>query len=220
MVGPQPLTLMADPLTAIVEREAPSPTNFFDPAAGQSLLSRYSNARMAREPAEDLARSAGRLTQGRLQARDVAAEDRRLEREKLLMDREDAEFEEKKLADASRMDFLADLDQIDPNSEDFDDQVVGFLHQLPPSLSEDPGVKTILSLKARMADDVRQRRDAEAQKTLTRENQIAVVEGLAAGDVIATAGVSFLSDGQAKTMAILPLVEPLATYQCLIDCFR
>ena len=93
MVGPQPLTLMADPLTAIVEREAPSPTNFFDPAAGQSLLSRYSNARMAREPAEDLARSAGRLTQGRLQARDVAAEDRRLERERLLMDREDAEFD-------------------------------------------------------------------------------------------------------------------------------
>lgn len=31
----------------------------------------------------------------------------------------------------------------------------------------------------------------------TRENQIAVVEGLAAGDVIATAGVSFLVDGQA-----------------------
>jgi multidrug efflux system membrane fusion protein len=31
----------------------------------------------------------------------------------------------------------------------------------------------------------------------TRENQIAVVEGLTAGDVIATAGVSFLSDGQA-----------------------
>lgn len=166
---------MADPLTALVEREAPAPTNFFDPAAGQSILSRYSNARMGREPAEDLARSAGRLTQGRLQARELEAEDRRLEREKLLQDREDAEFEEKKLADASRMDFLATLDQIDPESDDFDDQVVGFMKQLPPSLSEDPGVKTILSLKARMADDVRQRRDAEKQKNLTRENQIAVL---------------------------------------------
>ena len=31
----------------------------------------------------------------------------------------------------------------------------------------------------------------------TRENQIAVVEGLAAGEIVATAGVSFLSDGQA-----------------------
>lgn len=166
---------MADQLTALVDREVPAPTSYFDPAAGQSILSRYSNARMSREPAEDLARSASRLTQGRLQARDVAAEDRRLEREKLLQDREDAEYEEKKAADASRMEFLADLDQIDPNSDDFDDQVVGFMKQLPPSLTEDPGVKTILSLKARMADDARQRRDAEAQKTLTRDNQIAVI---------------------------------------------
>ena len=166
---------MADPLTALVDREAPAPTNFFDPAAGQSILSRYSNARMAREPAEDLARSASRLTQGRLQARDVAAEDRRLEREKLLMDREDAEFEEKKAADASRMDFLATLDQIDPDSEDFDDQVVGFMKQLPPSLTEDPGVKTILTLKAKMADDNRSRLNAAARYKASRDNAVALL---------------------------------------------
>lgn len=165
---------MADPLTALVDREAPAPTKFFDPAAGQSILSRYSNARLSQRSSGALADAAERVTQGRLQARDVAAEDRRLERERLLQDREDAEFEEKKAADASRMDFLATLDQIDPESDDFDDQVVGFLHQLPPALSEDPGVKTILSLKARMADDSRQRRDAEASKKQTFENQLAM----------------------------------------------
>jgi hypothetical protein len=166
---------MADPLTALVDREAPAPTNFFDPAAGQSILSRYSNARMAREPAEDLARSAGRLTQGRLQARDVAAEDRRMEREKLLQDREDAEFEEKKLADASRMDFLATLNDIKPEAEDFDTQVVDFMKQLPPSLTEDPAVKTILSLKAKMADDTRSRKNAAARYQASRENALTLL---------------------------------------------
>ena len=175
MVEHETLITMADPLTALVDREAPAPTNYFDPAAGQSILSRYGNARMAREPAEDLARSAGRLTQGRLQARDVAADDRRLEREKLLMDREDAEFEEKKAADASRMDFLATLNDIDPKSADFDDQVVGFMKQLPPSLAEDPGVKTVLSLKAKMADDVRSRQNAAARYEASRDNAITLL---------------------------------------------
>jgi len=138
-------------------------------------MARYASARRGAASSEVAARSAERLAQGRLQARDVAAEDRRLERERLLQDREDAEYEEKKAADASRMEFLATLNEIDPESEDFDDMVVGFMKQLPPSLNEDPGVKTILSLKARMADDARQRRDAEKQKTLTRENQLAVI---------------------------------------------
>lgn len=175
MVEPQPLITMADPLTALVDREAPPRTNFFDPAAGQSILARYANARIARSGAADLAEASDRLVQGRLQVREIEAENARLEREKLLQDREDAEYQERKAAEESRTEFLAALDEIDHEAEDFDTQVVGFMRQLPPSLTEDPAVKTVLTLKSRMADDFRQRRDAEAAKKQTFENQLSLI---------------------------------------------
>ena len=148
---------MADPLIAFAEREVPKRTNFFDPADAQTVISRYASARRRSEDTGALADSAMKISRAREDA-DRAA------RQKVLWDRDDEDYFARKDALAKQGEFLTRLNDIDPESPDYDRMVTEFMTSLPPELHEEPAVKSIFAFKNQVADDARRRRDAEASR--------------------------------------------------------
>lgn len=149
---------MADPLASLVEREYPEPTNFFDPAASQSVISKYASARRRSQSSALLADSAMKLSR--------AEEDReRLARDRVVWDRMDEEYNDRQAAKRLRGDFLRSMTRdIDPKSEDYTRQVTEFKAGLPPELQDDDVINSILTSMNAEADDYRSRRNAEATR--------------------------------------------------------
>lgn len=170
MVEPQPLNLMADPLTAVVDRFAPEKTSFFDPAAGQSIIARYANSRIAGSGAAGVAQSAEQLYRLKQNEEQQAFDRERMERERLTWTREDEDYEAMKQAEASRVDLLRTFNSIDATAPDYTQRLSEFMTSLPPSLVNDEALRVAIQAKNADADDAR--RATEAQKT--REHQIAM----------------------------------------------
>jgi hypothetical protein len=157
---------MADPLASYAEREIPERTNYFDPAAAQSVISRYASARRRGESAGMLADSAMKIAR--------AQEDQeRLVRDRVAWDRADEEYSDRQTAKRIRGDFLRNMQKaIDPASPDYTRQVVEFKAGLPPELQDDDVINSLLTSMNAEADDARRSRDAEVSKKQTLDNQL------------------------------------------------
>ena len=160
---------MADPLTALAEREVPAPTNFFDPAGARDIISRYSNTRGERQAAREYADSAIQLS--RLQD-----DQARRKRDELMQGREDQDYQARNDALLQKGTFIRNMGQmLDPKSEEYNSQVTEFMSGLPSELADDETIKGVLHSMNAEADDYRSQRNAELSKTQTRDSQLAVL---------------------------------------------
>jgi len=167
---------MADPLTAVADRFAPPQTNFFDPAAGQNVISRYANARIGQEASEALAGSAERLYRLRDDEQRRKFDEEQMARERLTWTREDEDYEAKKQAESSRVELFRAFNQIDASAPDYTERLAEFVTSLPPALVEDEALRVAIQAKNADADDAR--RAVETGKT--REHQLNMFERRAA----------------------------------------
>jgi hypothetical protein len=161
---------MADPLTAVADRFAPPQTNFFDPAAGQNVISRYANARIGQEASEALAGSAERLYRLRDDEQRRKFDEEQQARERLTWTREDEDYEARKEAESSRVELFRAFNQIDATAPDYTERLAEFVTGLPSALVEDEALRVAIQAKNADADDAR--RAVETGKT--REHQLAM----------------------------------------------
>jgi len=166
---------MADPLTAVADRFAPPQTNFFDPAAGQNVISRYANARIGQEASEALAGSAERLYRLRQDEQRRKFDEEQMARERLTWTREDEDYEARKQAESSRVELFRAFNQIDATAPDYTERLAEFVTSLPPALVEDEALRVAIQAKNADADDAR--RAVETSKT--REHQLTMLKSRA-----------------------------------------
>lgn len=155
---------MADPLAELADRQVPERTNYFDPAASQSMVSRYANARRNYETSGVLAKAQD--DQSRRQF-----EQARTERQQVLWDRDDEEYQAKKEALANQGEYMLAVGNLDHEDPQYQANLAEILAGTPPQLLEEPGMKAILTFKDRAADDARRRRDADAARQQTQAYQ-------------------------------------------------
>jgi hypothetical protein len=209
---------MADPLTALVDREAPAQTNFFSPPSGQGTLARYGNSRVGLAESEGLAKATGDLTRDRIdRAREqrfnrqadfdekqfeqkLKMDEAQLKREELLADADEVEATDRRTARESRAGFLLSLGKLDGDDPDIDTKLNELLSGLPPGLLEtDEVAKSMLQVIGKSADDARTARNAEASKKQTLENQLTMLRDRRKYDV----GLKGLTDEDLQS-AITP----------------
>lgn len=164
---------MADPLSSVVDRMSPEPTNFFDPAQGQSIIARYGNAGIGLEDAEAAAGSAMRLRQAREsriarpdQEAELEFQRKQRERAEMKWAREDIEAEERQKALESKGQFYESLtNSLDPDAADYLDKRDALLATVPEAVIEEEGFKAILTSKDAVARENR----AAAEKRSYRD---------------------------------------------------
>jgi len=150
-----------DPLAVAAEELAPAPptTNFFDPAASQNIISRYSNSRIGMPEAEALAGASSRLANSR--------QDRiRQSRLDTSWDRDEVDYQDKQAFKTQRGEFLSQVGQIDPTADDYQDQRDALLKTLPPEAVNDDAFQAILHSRDAIAKD---RIDNLQQQELQKE---------------------------------------------------
>jgi hypothetical protein len=164
---------MADPLTQTVEQFAPAPLNIFDQNQAETIISKYSGARRELEDAAT-AFDANRAVQQAEQDKYRIEQDRiRTERDALLATREDAEYAQRKEAEAMRGDLIADMyESLRPQEEGYDKRMVDFLGNAPPSVQNDPVFREVLTGYNRMADKAEDQRRQDREMETRQKNTI------------------------------------------------
>lgn len=153
---------MADPLAQVADDFAPAPLNFFDEKQAQNIMSRYADARTDFET-----RSA--TQQYRLAEERDRREAERVERDRLLADRDDIEYEEKQAARGARSQFIGDIMELSEDDEDFDSKIIGVLKDAPPAVQEDETIRDILKVKRDKAERMRQEKVRLGMETQKQE---------------------------------------------------
>jgi len=162
---------MATPLATMAERIAPTraTTDYFNPAAGQSVMSRYANAGRRLEDSALAADAGSRLLQSRgdrlaLRGRQIA------------LDRDEEEYREKQDFKVNRGRFLEQIASINPEAEDFDDQISRLYTGLPAGAMDDDAVTDLLAAKRATAADVRNERQMQARRDEEFQNRLALLK--------------------------------------------
>jgi hypothetical protein len=160
---------MADPLTEVVDKFAPAPLNVFDQDFAETVISRQANAKRGVESSAGLADS-------RRRAYDEEQATLRAERDRMLLNREDEEYTQKKEADAMRGEILADLyENLRPNEEGYDERATQFLSQAPASVVKDPVFNEVLRGLSGRADKAEAERVKQREADERQANTIAAI---------------------------------------------
>lgn len=160
---------MADPLTQTVDQFAPAPLNIFDQNQAETIMSKYSRSR------RNLADAA--TTMEADQAVQRAEQDRiKAERDALLASREDLQYAERKEAESLRGDLIADMfESLRPQEEGYDERMVKFLGEAPPSVQNDPVFREVLTGYTRMADKAADQRRQNQEIDLRTQQQKSIL---------------------------------------------
>jgi hypothetical protein len=171
---------MADPLTQTVEQFAPAPLNIFDQNQAETIISKYSGARRELEDATT-AFDANRAVQQAEQDKYRIEQDRiRTERDALLATREDAEYAQRKEAEAMRGDLIADMyESLRPQEEGYDKRMVDFLSKARPSIQNDPVFREVLTGYNRMADKAEDQRRQDREMETRQKNTLEAIQARA-----------------------------------------
>lgn len=157
---------MSSAFEATAERIAPSrpTTNYFDQAAGQDVIARYANSGRVLEDSGRAAEAANRLlATGNLIDRS--------RRDRILFDREDEEYNDKKAFKQQRGEFLESIAAIDPEADDFEAQISNLYKSLPQSALDDDAVVDLLSFKRKRADDLLNERQMQTRRQETLDDR-------------------------------------------------
>ncbi len=145
---------MPTALEAAAEQIAPARagSNYFDPAASQSVISRYANAGREVQDAGLASEAADRLLRSR--------EDRLTrQRNTVLWGRDEQEYAEKQEFKAQRGQFLETISSLNPEADDFEKQLSDLYKTLPPAAIEDDAVGAIIGWKQKVYQDRLNERD-------------------------------------------------------------
>lgn len=168
---------MPTTLDQLAERIAPTraDTNYFDPAPGQSVMSRYANSGRRLADSELAADASSRLLRSR-------ADRLSMRQQEVKMDREEEKYGEYQDFKRQRNELLNTISAIDPEADDFESHLSEMMKTLPAEAMEDPVVSGILSAKQQRSQDIlRQRQtdardEAEFQRRLQIYNQRALAD--------------------------------------------
>lgn len=154
---------MADPLATLAEREVPEPTNYFDPAAAQTVISRYASARRRATDSELVAKAESDALDRRGQTLRIQEDESKLARDAVMQGREDLDYQARKDALRQRGDFIRKMGQtLDPKSPEYNRQVTEFMSGLPQELADDDTIKSVIQSMNAEADDYRSRANTAA----------------------------------------------------------
>ncbi len=175
---------MPDPLALAAEQMAPAParTNFFDPAAGQTIISRYANTKRANEGLEALGKAASGYADSQMalenqqmrrddqaiqrQGLEARLEDQRLQREtaernRTVFDRETLKYDEEQQAKEGQGEFLTALAGLDPTDPEFQGKVSELIAGANDVIVKDSAAQAILQFKNRAWDNQNRRKEQE-----------------------------------------------------------
>lgn len=154
---------MEDPLAAMAEREVPAPTNYFDPAAAQTVISRYASARRRADSSGAVAEAESQALGRRSAFLRVQDDEAKVARDAVMQDREDVDYFARKDALLQKGNFIRNMgQQLDPKSPEYNAQVTKFMADLPNELADDDTIKSVLQSMNAEADDYRSRANMEA----------------------------------------------------------
>lgn len=159
---------MADPLSEYADRTVPAPTNYFDPAAAQTIISRYANTRAERGVLDAVADTTARRQQ-------ITMNDQRIARDAALMTQEDDDYRAKNEALKGRGDFLRTMAKdLDPRDPGYNKKVTELMATIPPELAADESVRGVLHSMNAEADDYRSQENARVsgERMLDRQQQM------------------------------------------------
>lgn len=107
-----------------------------------------------------------------------AEQDRiKAERDALLASREDLQYAERKEAESLRGDLIADMyESLRPQEEGYDERMVKFLGEAPPSVQNDPVFREVLTGYTRMADKAADQRRQNQEIDLRTQNQLRLTQ--------------------------------------------
>lgn len=157
---------MPDALYQAAEQLAPAPprTNFFDPAAGQSIISRYANTRRAGAGLEALGKATEGFATAQMRAEDQQLQRDAAERNRTIFDRETQDFQEKQDFKAQRGDFLTKIGALDPMADDYQNVVGEIIRGVPEVAMKDDAVQAILAAKNRAWENAQRDKEREAYR--------------------------------------------------------
>lgn len=175
---------MPDPLALAAEQMAPAParTNFFDPAAGQTIISRYANTKRANEGLEALGKAVSGYADSQMalenqqmrrddqaiqrQGLEARLEDQRLQREtaernRTVFDRETLKYDEEQQAKEGQGEFLTALAGLDPTDPEFQGKVSELIAGANDVIVKDAAAQAILQFKNRAWENQNRRKEQE-----------------------------------------------------------
>lgn len=144
---------MADPLTTVASEFAPRPVDLFDPRESGDIYNRWSNAAAGFG-------TAANVVKGVADAEDLQYRRERARQDKVLFDREDAEYADKQDYEAARGNLLVDVGRMDPSAPDYESKLSGLL-AATPQLADDDAFKVIVNSLQSRADEGRRAREIE-----------------------------------------------------------
>lgn len=190
---------MADPLSTVAEQFVPTPASrsFFDPTEAGDIISRYATTNRVQAAARDELKDA------------IALE--RLDQSRQIWDRETLEYQDQQDFKANRGNLLESLASLDPEAEDYETQVSGFLATAPQVAAGDDAVQALLKVKQdrfgniqrqrlQQADDLRREREAE-RRVGTQVQRTLAAQGFDPSPFIKQDTGDFDIDGALQAMA-------------------
>jgi hypothetical protein len=154
---------MPDALQQAAQQLAPPParTNFFDPAAGQTVISRYANVKRAGEGLEALGKATTGLADAQLRMEDQQLQREAAMRNKTIFDRESQTYQEQQDFKTERGNFLSQIGGLDPMSPDFQASVAELISGVPEVAMRDDAVQAILAAKNRAWESAQREKERE-----------------------------------------------------------
>jgi hypothetical protein len=154
---------MPDALQQAAQQLAPPParTNFFDPAAGQTVISRYANVKRAGEGLEALGKATTGLADAQLRMEDQQLQREAAMRNKTIFDRESQTYQEQQDFKTERGNFLSQIGGLDPMSPDFQTSVAELISGVPEVAMRDDAVQAILAAKNRAWENAQREKERE-----------------------------------------------------------
>ncbi len=164
---------MPDALYQAAEQLAPAParTNFFDPAAGQDIISRYANTRRAGAGLDALGKAASGYAADQLRAEDQQLQRETAERNKTIFDRDTAAYNEQQGFKTERGDFLSKIAGLDPLAPDYQTTVGELISGVPEVAMKDDAVQAILHAKNSAWEDAQRTREREQYRQDVRKER-------------------------------------------------
>jgi hypothetical protein len=162
---------MPDALYQAADQLAPAPprTNFFDPAASQTILSRYANTRRSAAGLEALGKATGDLADAQMRMEDQQLQREAADRNRTIFDRETQDYQDKQNFKKSQGQFLISLAGLNPEDAKFQDHVSELLAGANEVIVQDPAAQAILHAKNAAWENMQRQRVQEDYRKQIRD---------------------------------------------------
>lgn len=153
---------MADPLTAAASEFAPRPSDLFDPRESGDIYNRWANAAAGFNTARE-------VNQGVAEAEDQGFRRERARQDKIIFDREDAEYKDKLDFEEAKGELLLNL--ADAMREGDYEEKVNTMLATTPQLADDEAFKSMVNVGKLRYDRIREDKERERLERIREDEQ-------------------------------------------------